>query len=69
MAARLRQHYEQEVRPGLMETLGISNILAVPRLTKVCINMGVGRAVSENNPRLLETAHHRQRVFVSGTGR
>ena len=64
MAARLRQLYEQEVRPRLMETLGISNTLAVPRLVKVCINMGVGRAVSENNPKLLENAQREMTVIA-----
>ncbi len=41
---RLRLKYEQEVRPALMERFGYKNIWQVPRLVKVCVNMGVGRA-------------------------
>lgn len=41
---RLWRKYVDEVRPALKERLGIENDLAVPRLEKIVVNMGVGRA-------------------------
>ena len=38
--ANLKEKYNSELRPALKEDLGIDNIMAVPRLTKVVINMG-----------------------------
>lgn len=51
---RLRAMYEQEVRPALMEELGYKNIMAVPGMYKVVINMGLGDA--GRDPKLLEEA-------------
>ena len=51
---RLKQRYDDELRAQLKETLGLGNIMEVPRLEKVVINMGVGRAVGQ--PSLLENA-------------
>lgn len=45
--ARLLEKYRTEVVPKLMEQCGIANKLAVPRLQKVVINMGVGRAIDD----------------------
>ena len=39
--------YYQEVRPKLQEQRQYPNLMAVPRLTKVCLNMGVGAAVND----------------------
>jgi len=44
MAARLREHYRKEVMPALMKQFGYSNVMAVPRLSKIVINMGIGDA-------------------------
>jgi len=52
--ARLRKVYETEVRAKLKQELGLANVMEVPRLDKITINMGLGEAVS--NPKLLETA-------------
>jgi large subunit ribosomal protein L5 len=52
--ARLRQKFEKEVRPALMKELELSNPMAVPRLEKVVINMGVGEATQ--NAKLLDPA-------------
>ncbi len=41
---RLRKHYDDEVRNSLVEKFGYKNIMAVPKLTKIVINMGVGEA-------------------------
>lgn len=45
---RLAQHYETTVRPALMERLGYSNKLAVPKLEKIVLNMGIGEAVQDS---------------------
>jgi len=51
---RLKTKYETEVRDALKEQLGLGNIMRVPRLDKIVINMGVGAAVGQ--PSLLEGA-------------
>ena len=51
---RLRQRYDTEVRQALLEELGVSNVMEVPRLQKIVINMGVGRATQQQS--LLEGA-------------
>jgi large subunit ribosomal protein L5 len=51
---RLRQKYDSELRTQLKESLGLGNIMEVPRLEKIVINMGVGRATQQ--PSLLEGA-------------
>ena len=51
---RLKQRFDDETRHQLKETLGVGNIMEVPRLEKVVVNMGVGRAVQ--TPSLLEGA-------------
>jgi large subunit ribosomal protein L5 len=47
MVPRLQQKYETEVLPALRERLGRKNRLALPRLTKIVVNMGVGSAIAE----------------------
>ena len=51
---RLKQRYDDEIRSRLREELGLGNIMEVPRLEKIVVNMGVGRAVGQ--PSLLEGA-------------
>lgn len=45
--ARLYTQYKNEVVPKLMEEFGIDNIMAVPKLKKITINVGVGEAVAD----------------------
>jgi len=45
--ARLLERYRDEIQPALAEELGIKNRLAVPRLSKVVLSMGVGKALQE----------------------
>ncbi len=52
--ARLRQQYKEEIVPQLMEKLGITNRLAVPRVQKIVINSGLGRALE--NKQIIEEA-------------
>lgn len=54
MATRLRDKYKNEVVPALMEKFKYDNIMEVPKLEKVVINMGLGEA--RDNPKLLESA-------------
>jgi large subunit ribosomal protein L5 len=51
---RLKTQYDDEIRAALKESLGLGNIMQVPRLEKIVINMGVGDAVGQ--PSLLEGA-------------
>jgi len=51
---RLRARYDDEIRAALQEQLGLANVMQVPRLEKIVINMGVGAAVGQ--PSLLEGA-------------
>jgi len=51
---RLRQRYETEIRESLRSELGVSNVMEVPRLQKIVINMGVGKATQQQS--LLEGA-------------
>ena len=47
MAAKLKEVYENELRAKLKEELGLDNIMEVPRLTKITLNMGVGEALGD----------------------
>jgi large subunit ribosomal protein L5 len=52
--SRLRQRYKQEIVPALRRDLGRDNALAVPRLEKIVLNMGLGEATQ--NPKILDSA-------------
>jgi large subunit ribosomal protein L5 len=52
--SRLFEKYRKDVIPALQEELGITNIMAVPRLEKIIVNVGVGDAIQ--NVKLLDTA-------------
>jgi large subunit ribosomal protein L5 len=54
MPARLKERYEQEIVPALMKHFGYKNIMQVPRVEKVVLNMGVGEAIQ--TPNLIEGA-------------
>ena len=47
MQSRLREIYEKEIVPELVKEFGYTNAFAVPKLTKIVLNMGVGEAVSD----------------------
>ncbi|MCB1885706.1 MAG: 50S ribosomal protein L5 [Geminicoccaceae bacterium] len=46
--ARLKQHYEETVKKALQEKFGYKNVMEVPRLDKIVINMAVGKAVQDS---------------------
>ena len=52
--SNLKQKYEEEVRPALIERFSYKNVMQVPRLEKVVINMGIGEG--KDNPKLLDAA-------------
>jgi large subunit ribosomal protein L5 len=54
MAARLKDKNAKEDAPALKKTFGIDNVMAVPRLEKIVLNMGLGEAVA--NPKMLDGA-------------
>jgi len=54
MGARLKERYLKEVAPALGKELGIGNRMAIPRLEKIILNMGLGEAVA--NPKVLDGA-------------
>jgi large subunit ribosomal protein L5 len=47
MAARLKEFYQQQLIPALKEKFSQENVMALPRLQKIVINMGVGSATQE----------------------
>ena len=54
LAARMKETYTKEVFPALMEKFKYNNVMEVPKLEKITINMGLGEA--KENPKLLEGA-------------
>ena len=52
--SRLKERYQKEVAPILMTEYGYKNVMQVPRLEKIVINIGLGEAIQ--NPRALEAA-------------
>mgnify|MGYP000674992434 CR=1 FL=1 len=46
--ARLKEQYIQDIRPGLQKKLGLSNLMEVPQIKKITLNMGVGEAVKDS---------------------
>jgi large subunit ribosomal protein L5 len=54
MVPRLKERYEREILPELSKELGVDNVMALPRLDKIILNMGMGEAVA--NPKILEAA-------------
>jgi len=52
--ARLKDRYKDEIAPALAKEFGIENPMAIPKIEKVVINMGVGEAIA--NAKVLDTA-------------
>ena len=49
MAPRLKEKYDAEIREALRAELGLGNVMQVPRLEKIVVNMGVGRATQQQS--------------------
>ena len=54
MANRFKEMYTNEIVPAMIKKFGYKNIMEVPKLDKIVINMGVGEA--KDNPKALEGA-------------
>lgn len=54
MASRLREIYKSEISKGMMEKFGYKNVMEIPKLEKVVINMGLGEA--RDNAKVLDVA-------------
>lgn len=54
MSARLKEQYRKTVIPALRKEFGYKNIMAVPKLEKVSLNMGLGEATQ--NPKIMDVA-------------
>lgn len=52
--ARMKDKYQKEVAPAMMEKFGYKNVMEIPKIEKVVVNMGVGEAVA--NPKVLDAA-------------
>lgn len=63
MASRLKARYQQEILPALMSRFGWDNVMRVPQVVKVVLNMGVGEGAKDAN--LLDAAV-RQLGFICG---
>src|SRR2546425_9215011 len=62
MAARLKERYQKEVAPTIAKEFGIKNPMAVPRVEKIVLNMGMGEAIA--NARILDTAADELRAIT-----
>ncbi len=54
MAARLKERYQREIAPALAKEFDIKNPMAVPKVVKIVLNMGLGEAVA--NSKIVDTA-------------
>jgi large subunit ribosomal protein L5 len=62
MAARLKERYQAEVAPAIAKEFGIKNPMAIPRVEKIVINMGMGEAIA--NAKILDTAAEELRAVT-----
>ena len=62
--ARLRERYQKDIAPALAKEFGIKNPMAVPRLDKIVVNMGMGEAIA--NAKVLDTAVEELKAICSG---
>lgn len=60
---RLRERYEQEIVPALMKEFQFDNVMRVPKVKKVVVNIGLGEAIS--NPKAMESAE-KDMATISG---
>ncbi|HEV8589807.1 MAG TPA: 50S ribosomal protein L5 [Pyrinomonadaceae bacterium] len=52
--ARLKERYQKDIAPAIAKEFGIKNPMAIPRLEKIVLNMGMGEAIA--NAKVLDTA-------------
>src|SRR5579885_3915008 len=54
MPARLKEHYQKKVIPALTKEFSYKNVMAVPKIEKISVNIGLGEATQ--NPKLMDGA-------------
>ncbi|MBV9211235.1 MAG: 50S ribosomal protein L5 [Acidobacteria bacterium] len=59
---RLKERYQQEIAPAISKEFDITNPMAIPRLEKIVINMGMGEAIA--NAKILDTAADELRAIT-----
>ena len=52
--ATLKEHYQENIRPQLKEQFNLKNVMEIPKIEKIVLNMGLGEAVQ--NPKIVEKA-------------
>jgi large subunit ribosomal protein L5 len=62
MAARLKERYTKEIAPAIAKEFGIENPMAIPRLEKIVINMGLGEAIA--NAKIVDTGADELRAIT-----
>ena len=60
---RLREKYEKEILPSLQKQLGFKSVMRVPKITKVCLNQGLGAATADK--KLIDTGIN-EMTMISG---
>lgn len=59
----LKEQYDSEIKPALQKQLGIDNVMDIPRIEKIVLNMGLGEAVQ--NPKIVDKASE-ELSFIAG---
>jgi large subunit ribosomal protein L5 len=62
MAARLKEHYQKNVISALTKEFGYKNVMAVPKIEKIALNIGMGEATQ--NPKLMDGAVNEMTVIA-----
>ena len=62
MAARLKEHYQKKVIPALTKEFSYKNVMAVPKIEKISVNIGLGEATQ--NPKLMDGAVNEMALIV-----
>lgn len=60
--ARLKEKYRSEIAPAIAKDFGIKNPMAIPKITKIVVNMGMGESIS--NSKILDTAVDELKVIT-----
>ena len=60
--ARLKERYQKDIAPAIAKEFGIKNSMAIPRLDKIVVNMGMGEAIA--NAKVLDTAVEELKAIV-----
>ncbi|MDR1879013.1 MAG: 50S ribosomal protein L5 [Bacteroidales bacterium] len=59
---RLRKKYEEEILPSLQKQLGFKSVMRVPKITKICLNQGLGAATADK--KLIDSGIHEMSMIA-----